>query len=108
MQLLMKSANLSVQTYTSAREFLASYEPSKSGCLLVDIEMPDMDGLELQELLNRQKFTLPIIIVAGYSDVSRVKQVMKAGAFDFIEKPIPMAELLERVQKALRFSQNRC
>jgi FixJ family two-component response regulator len=107
-QLFMESANLSVQTYISAYEFLTRYESSKSGCLLLDVRMPNMDGLELQEQLNQQKFTLPIIFMTGHADVPMAVRAMKAGAFDFLEKPFRFAQLLERVQEALRFSENQC
>jgi two-component system response regulator FixJ len=106
-QLFLESVNLPVQTYTSAREFLARYKPSKSSCLLLDIRMPDIDGFELQEYLSQQKSTLPIIIITGHADVPMAVRTMKAGAFDFIEKPFDLPLLLERVQEALRFSQNR-
>jgi len=107
-QLFLRTAKLFAKTYRSAQEFLASYKPSKSGCLLLDMQMPNMDGLELQEHLNAQNFTLPIIFISGHSEVPLAVRAMKAGAFDFIEKPFSLVVLLERVQDALRFSENQC
>ncbi|MDM8564309.1 response regulator [Candidatus Halobeggiatoa sp. HSG11] len=88
LQAWMDLEKIPVQTYLSAREFLANYDLSKLDCLILDVEMPNMSGLELQEYFNRQKITIPIIIMTGYADVSMAVEAMKAGALDFFEKPL--------------------
>ena len=99
--LLLKSANISAEEYVSADQFLAAYTPDKSGCLVVDVRMPGMSGLELQETLSRRQICLPVIIMTGHGDVAMAVKVMKAGAADFIEKPFKNQVLLDRIQYCL-------
>jgi len=97
---LLESANLPVRTMSSCQEFLEEYDDGP-GCLILDIRMPGMTGLELQEELNRQGTTLPVIIITGHGDVPVAVRAMKAGAFDFVEKPFSDDLLLDRVHAAI-------
>jgi two-component system response regulator FixJ len=98
---LLESAGVAAEAYDSARAFLDAYQPERSGCLIADIRMPDMDGLELQEELNRRSGALPVIVVTGHADVPLAVRAMKAGAVDLIEKPYDDALLLASVRRAL-------
>lgn len=98
---LIASVNLRVEAFTSAQEFLAAYRSSSPGCLLLDIRMPGMSGLELQQELSVRGIDLPVIVLTGHGDVQVAVHAMKAGAVDFIEKPFNNELLLDRVQKAV-------
>jgi two-component system response regulator FixJ len=98
---LLESAGVVAESYASARAFLEAYRPQRSGCLIADIRMPDMDGLELQEELNRRNAGLPVIVVTGHADVPLAVRAMKAGAVDLIEKPYDDGLLLASVRRAL-------
>ena len=98
---LMKSVGLPVETYPSAQSFLETYDPARPGCLVLDIRMPGMSGLELQEKLARDRINIPIIIVSGHGDVEKAVRAMKGGAVDFIRKPYKGKVLLDRIQQAL-------
>lgn len=98
---LLRSAGYDVACFASARAFLDEYDPTKRGCLLLDVRMPGMSGLELQEHLRAQQTDLPVIIVTAFADVAMAVRAMKAGAFDFIEKPFEGSALLSRVRRAL-------
>jgi len=101
LRLLLKSLGLAATAYNSAAEFLASYDPQQPGCLLLDIRMPGMSGLELQEELNRRGTILPVIFITGHADVPMAVEAMQHGAFDFVQKPFRDQELLDRVQRAI-------
>ncbi len=97
---LLESAGLVVKDYPSAIAYLA--DPEAGGdCLLVDLRMPQMSGLELQAELLRRRSQIPIILVTGHGDVTRAVAAMKAGAFDFIEKPFDDDSLLVSIRRAL-------
>ncbi len=98
---LIASVDIPVEAYASARDFLDSYEPGRAGCLLLDIRMPGMSGLELQQELDRRAIDLPVIILTGHGNVQVAVNAMKAGAVDFIEKPFNNELLLDRIQTAL-------
>jgi FixJ family two-component response regulator len=98
---LIASVGLRVEAYASAREFLDAFEPGAPGCLLLDIRMPGMSGLELQKELAEREVRLPVIILTGHGDVQVAVHAMKAGAVDFIEKPFNNELLLDRIQKAV-------
>jgi FixJ family two-component response regulator len=98
---LLESLQLNVQTYASAREFLLNYDPVQPGCLVLDVRMPEISGLQLQAILQERRIRIPIIFITGYGDVSTAVRAMKAGALDFIEKPFNDQYLLESVQQAL-------
>lgn len=99
---LIRSAGLHAITYTSALDFLATYPADNPGCLLLDMRMPDMSGLELQERLRQDRIDLPIIFLTGHGSVAAAVDAMKSGALDFLEKPFDNATLLERVHHALQ------
>jgi len=98
---LLKSVGLPTVAYGSSQEFLALYDPRQPGCLVLDVRMPGMSGLELQLELNRRGATIPVIFVTGHGDVPMAVEAIKDGAFDFIQKPYREQELLDRVQRAL-------
>lgn len=102
---LIESTGMSVRTYGSADEFLANYYPGRAGCLLLDVRMPGMSGLELQGHLARQAIRLPVIIITGHGDVGMAVRAMKAGAVDFIEKPFNDEALLSSIRQALAFDE---
>jgi two-component system response regulator FixJ len=106
LRILLRSVELSVKTCSSAAEFLTLYNPDLPGCLLLDVHMPGMTGLQLQELLKTKQLELPIIIITGNADVKIAVEAMKAGALDFIEKPFDNKILLERVHECLNISRN--
>lgn len=99
---LIESVGLSVETYNSAQEFLNAYTPDRSGCIVLDVRMPGMSGLELQEHLNSRRIMIPVIIVTGHGDIPMAVAAMKAGAVEFIEKPFNDQRLLDCVQEALQ------
>ena len=97
---LLRSESLGVKTFTSARDFLLE-EITGPACLLLDIEMPSITGLDLQKQLINLKQSLPIIFITGFGNVPKSVQAMKAGAFDFLEKPFEAATLLETIRRAI-------
>jgi two-component system response regulator FixJ len=102
LQLLLESAGFkNIHAYGSSRHFLEATTPQPGDCLLLDIRMPDMDGLELQSELNRRGTRLAVIVMTGHADVPIAVRAMKAGATDFIEKPFSDLLLLEAVRRAL-------
>ncbi len=98
---LLESVHLESRTCPSARDFFACHEPGRPGCLVLDICMPGISGLELQELLAERGIKLPVIMITGHGNVQAAVQSMKLGAVDFIEKPFPQDHLLERIHIAL-------
>lgn len=98
---MLESLNIDVQTYTSASEFPANYNPLRPGCLVLDVRMPGISGLQLQEILLQQNIRIPIIMITAYGDIAMAVRAMKAGAYDFIEKPFNLQLLLERIQQCL-------
>ncbi|MGQ0429753.1 MAG: response regulator transcription factor [Gammaproteobacteria bacterium] len=99
--LLLKSLDQPCRAYGSASEFLAEYDPDGPGCALLDVRMPGMNGLELQQELNRRGAVLPVIFITGHGDVPMAVEAMQHGAFDFLQKPFHDEDLLERVRRAL-------
>ena len=97
---IFDSAEMPVETFASAEEFLASYSPNNCGCLLLDMLMPGMDGLELQRQLTSRGNNTPVIFLSGADQISAAVSALKAGAVDFIEKPVEPAEILNSVNKA--------
>lgn len=98
---LLETAGLRVESYTGGADFLTAYETERPGCLLLDIAMPRMSGLEVQAALNTLGLTIPIIFLTGHGDIPMAVRAVQAGAVDFLEKPIQGAALLERVRRAL-------
>lgn len=99
--MLMQSENLSVRTFASAREFLDAYSADEPGCLITDIRMPGMSGLELQEKLAADGVAIPVIVLTGHGDVPAAVRALKTGAVDFVEKPFEPQKLLDLVQGAI-------
>lgn len=102
---LLEAASLNVETYADGPTFLAAYDPDHSGCLLLDMAMPGMSGLEVQAALNARGVAIPIIFLTGHGDIPMAVRAVQAGAVDFLEKPIQGAALLQRVQRALTLDQ---
>ncbi len=98
---LMESVGQEVATYAGAQEFLDSYDLSRPGCVVLDIRMPGMSGLDLQEKLARDGMRIPVIMISGHGDVEKAVRAMKAGAVDFLRKPYKAKVLLERIGQAL-------
>jgi len=101
LELLLQSDDKPVKTYDSATAFLKSYSDAMAGCIVLDIRMPGMDGMELQKKLNDKHSILPIIFVTGHGDVPMAVDAMKEGAIDFIQKPYREEALLEKIEAAL-------
>jgi len=105
---LLKSVGIAATPLASAQAFLGAYDPSQPGCLLLDIRMPGMSGLELQQQLNLRGAINPVIFITGHGDVPMAVAAMKDGAFDFVQKPFRDQDLIDRVQRALaRDQENR-
>ncbi|MFQ5547948.1 MAG: response regulator transcription factor [Woeseia sp.] len=107
MELLMRSVGLDYEIFHSADDFLAGFSDDKPGCLVLDIRMPGMGGLELQEKLIELGSSLPIIFITGHGDVPMAVEAMQKGAVDFIQKPFRDQDLLDRVGEALKTDQDR-
>ena len=102
LKLLLRSVSLPTVTYALAQEFLAQYVLDQPGCLIVDVRMPGMSGLELQQLLNLRGAMIPVIFISGHGDISMAVEAMQHGAFDFLPKPFCDQDLLDRVERALQ------
>jgi two-component system response regulator FixJ len=101
LKLLLRSVGHRVETYGSAQEFLDAYADDRPGCLVLDVRMPGMSGLDLQERLNERRAILPIIFITGHGDVPMAVEALQAGALDFLQKPFRDQELLDRIASAL-------
>jgi two-component system, LuxR family, response regulator FixJ len=101
MRSLLKSVGLTATLHASAQEFLGAYDPAQPGCLVLDIRMPGMSGLELQQQLNLRGAVLPVIFMSGHGDIPMAVEAMQHGAFDFLQKPFRDQDLLDRIQKAI-------
>ena len=99
---LLKAEGFTVQAFTSAKAFLESYSPEKLSCMVLDVAMPELNGLELQEHLTRSGLLLPIVFLTGHGDIPMSVQAIKAGAVDFLTKPVKDADLLRAVRAALQ------
>jgi len=101
LRFLLKSVGLAARTLASAREFLDTYRQSEPGCLVLDVRMPGMSGLELQQQLNLRGATIPVIFITGHGDIPMAVEAMQHGAFDFLQKPFRDQDLIDRIQRAL-------
>ena len=102
LRFLLKSVGLATRTLASAREFLDTYRPRQAGCLVLDVRMPGMSGLELQEQLNLRGAVIPVIFITGHGDIPMAVEAMQRGAFDFLQKPFRDQDLIDRIQRALQ------
>jgi two-component system, LuxR family, response regulator FixJ len=101
MRALLKSVGLNSTLYASAQEFLGAYDPHQPGCLLLDIRMPGMSGMDLQQELNLRGAVVPVIFMSGHADIPMAVEAMQHGAFDFLQKPFRDQDLLDRIQRAI-------
>jgi two-component system response regulator FixJ len=101
LRFLLKSVGLPARAVASAGEFLESYQPSQPGCLVLDVRMPGMSGLELQQQLNLRGAVIPVIFITGHGDIPMAVEAMQQGAFDFLQKPFRDQDLIDRIQRAL-------
>lgn len=104
LRILLRSAGYEVETFTSARQFLTAIDSRREGCLLLDVRMPGMSGLELQRQLIDQDIPLPVIIITGHGDIQMAVHAVQAGAVDFLEKPVDNERLLNSISKALELN----
>ena len=104
---LVRTIQLKVETFATAQAFLESYHPSRPGCLVLDVRLPGMSGLRLQDELIARGITLPIIFISGHGDLAMAVEAMKKGAYDFMEKPVGDQMLLDRINAALSEDQRR-
>jgi RNA polymerase sigma factor (sigma-70 family) len=100
-RLLLRSVGLPSEAFSSATDFLEAYDLERAGCLVLDVRMPGMSGLDLQARLQEAGSTLPIIFVTAHGDVPMAVDAVKAGALEFVQKPFRDQELLDKIQKAL-------
>lgn len=103
---LIESVQLHVQCYGTAQEFLNGYKNQQTGCVVLDVRMPGLSGLDLQEVLRQQDFVLPVIIITGHADVPMAVRAFKSGVFDFIEKPFNDQHLIDRIHQAIEKSRS--
>ena len=101
---LVETAGLKAEAYASANEFSAVCQSTREGCLVVDIHMPGMDGLELQQQLKDDRIDIPVVVITGRGDVPKAVKALKAGAVDFIEKPFSGEHVLTSIRRALEIS----
>ena len=99
---LVRSVGIEAQTYSSAQEFLRGKRPDVPGCLVLDVRLPDLSGLDLQQELAKANMTLPIIFVTGHGDIPMSVRAMKAGAVEFLTKPFREQDLLEAIQHGIQ------
>jgi FixJ family two-component response regulator len=99
--LLLDTVDIAHESFASAQDFLADYESHRTGCLVLDIRMPGMSGLELQDHLKENQDPIPIIFITGHGDIPMAVEAMKKGAIDFIRKPFRDQELLDRIHDAM-------
>lgn len=100
---LAESAHLSVREFECGQEFLENFDHLEPGCVVLDVRMPDINGMELYARLKDTGTGIPVILVTGHADVSMAVRAMKAGAYDFVEKPYNDALMLERIQSAIAY-----
>lgn len=101
LEFLIESAGFSVESFPSGEAFLNSFDPKRPGCLVLDVRMPGMGGLQLQDKLRKMGASLPCIMLTAYGDVAMSVRAMRNGAIDFIEKPFSDQHLIERVREAI-------
>ncbi len=107
LQWMLQQADLHVEAFRSSREFLDSYRPERTGCLVLDVRMPEMDGLALQHTLRERRIRLPIIFITAYGDVSTCARAFRGGATDFLEKPVNDKVLLDHIERLIALDAER-
>lgn len=105
LRFLLQSVGLTATMLPSAVEFLNAYRPEQPGCLVLDVRMPGMSGLELQQQLNLRGAMIPVIFITGHGDIPMAVEAMQHGAFDFLQKPFRDQDLIDRIQRALATDQ---
>ena len=103
---LVESIGLQSEGFASPLEFLNTYQAERSGCLVLDVRMPEMSGLELQQRLVAQRVSIPVIVITGHGDIPIAVEAMKAGAVDFLQKPYREQALLDSINSALSDSRH--
>jgi len=101
LHLLLRSVGMAGETYCSGEEFLAAYDPNRPGCVLLDVRMPGMSGLELQQRLSSLQSHLPVVFLTAHGDVPMAVEAVQEGALDFVQKPFRDQDLIDRVQRAI-------
>jgi len=96
----LKARGYTVESFASATEFLETFDPQRKGCLILDLSMPEMTGLELQQHLTARAPTLPVIFITGHGSIPQSVTALRAGALDFLEKPFRQEALLQRIEEA--------
>jgi FixJ family two-component response regulator len=107
MQLLLEMLGYRVQSFARAKAFLASCSEDDRGCLVLDMRMPEMTGLELQQALRQRGYELPIIFLSGFGDLPTTVRAGQSGAVDFLEKPVSKSKLTERIERAFEIDRRR-
>lgn len=105
LSLMIEQENMSVCTFDSAESFINAYQPESSGCAIVDIRMSGMDGMELHQLLLERHILLPVIFLTGHGDIPLSVQAIKAGAVDFLTKPVTREKLITSIKAAIQKSE---
>ena len=101
LRFLIESTGIAVELHSSAAAFLERYDPQTPGCVVLDVRMPGMSGLDLQQRLREREYLIPVIVLTGYGDIPTAVRAMRAGAADFIEKPVSDQVLLRHIERAL-------
>jgi len=101
LQTLVRSVGLAAETFASANEFLENFDPTRSGCLILDVRLGDSSGLDLQEDLTRRGSLLPVIMISGYGTIPSTVRAMRGGAIDFLQKPFSPRLLQDRINEAI-------
>jgi FixJ family two-component response regulator len=101
--LMIETAGIPCHAYESAEHFLEQYPPGKPGCLILDVNLPGLNGPELHEELNRRNIRLPVIFLTAHGDIPTTVRAMKEGAFDFLTKPVASKELIDRIREAFKW-----
>ncbi len=104
LQFLMRSVGQRLESFATAQEFLDAYDPARPGCLVLDVRVPGMSGIELMERLSKMGSHLPVIIISGHADVPTAVHAMKEGAVDVLEKPFKDQVLLDRINAAFQMN----
>jgi RNA polymerase sigma factor (sigma-70 family) len=107
LSLLLSLKDISTQPFASADSFLETYTPGRCGCVLTDLRMPGMTGLELQTAMRERHIELPVVVFTAHGDIATARAALKNGAFDFLEKPVDEAMLLDVLRNALRVDRER-